>query len=127
MRPCSSGWTPCFAVSGLWRTQHQRLRPKRPLKESDGVGPIRVPSFRFRLDPNGRWPDGQPVTAEDVVATWKLYTDPGLNDLGIGTQLRNLDKPTYSTTVPEASVDSPSIPDGSPSPIFEERLNMAEV
>jgi microcin C transport system substrate-binding protein len=54
-------------------------------------------TFRYRLDPNGRWPDGQPVTAEDVVATWKLYTDPGLNDLGIGTQLRNLDKPTVES------------------------------
>ena len=27
-------------------------------------------TFRFRMDPNARWSDGQAVTADDVVATW---------------------------------------------------------
>ena len=34
--------------------------------------------FWFRIDPNARWADGKPVTAEDVVATWKLLVDPGI-------------------------------------------------
>ena len=29
--------------------------------------------IRFRIDPNARLSDGQPVTADDVVATWKLH------------------------------------------------------
>ncbi|MGA2668552.1 MAG: extracellular solute-binding protein [Ignavibacteria bacterium] len=35
-------------------------------------------SFKFRINPNARWADGKPVTAEDVVATWKLLIDPGI-------------------------------------------------
>jgi microcin C transport system substrate-binding protein len=35
-------------------------------------------SYRFRIDPNARWADGQPVTADDVVATWSFYVDKGL-------------------------------------------------
>ena len=27
-------------------------------------------TYRFRINPNARWSDGQPVTADDVVATW---------------------------------------------------------
>jgi microcin C transport system substrate-binding protein len=37
-------------------------------------------TFRFRIDPNARWSDGQPVVAEDVVATWKLETDKNIQD-----------------------------------------------
>ena len=37
-------------------------------------------TFRFRLDPNARFSDGDPVTSEDVVATWKLLTDKSLQD-----------------------------------------------
>lgn len=32
-------------------------------------------TYVFRLDPNARFSDGKPVTAEDVVATWKLMMD----------------------------------------------------
>jgi microcin C transport system substrate-binding protein len=35
-------------------------------------------TFKFRINPDARWADGTPVTAEDVVATWKLYTDEGI-------------------------------------------------
>ncbi|MDA2933123.1 extracellular solute-binding protein [Acidobacteria bacterium AH-259-D05] len=37
-------------------------------------------TYRYRLDPNARWSDGQPVTAEDVVATWSFLLDPGLQN-----------------------------------------------
>ena len=35
-------------------------------------------TFRFRINPNARWSDGQPVTAEDAVASWDLNMDEGL-------------------------------------------------
>jgi len=35
-------------------------------------------TYRFRINPNARWADGQPVTAEDVVASWNFNMDEGL-------------------------------------------------
>jgi microcin C transport system substrate-binding protein len=37
-------------------------------------------TYRFRMNPNARWSDGEPVTAEDVVATWSFKMDKGLQD-----------------------------------------------
>jgi len=37
-------------------------------------------TYRFRINPNARWSDGQPVVAGDVVATWDLLMDKGLQD-----------------------------------------------
>ncbi len=37
-------------------------------------------TYRFRLDPNARWSDGEPVVAEDIVATWNFLMDQGLQD-----------------------------------------------
>ncbi len=37
-------------------------------------------TLRFRIDPNARFSDGMPVTADDVVATWKLMVDPTVQD-----------------------------------------------
>ena len=37
-------------------------------------------TYRFRIDPNARWSDGQPVVADDVVATWTLMMDKGLQE-----------------------------------------------
>jgi microcin C transport system substrate-binding protein len=37
-------------------------------------------TYRFRLDPNAKWSDGQPVTADDVVASWVFMMDKGLQD-----------------------------------------------
>lgn len=33
-------------------------------------------TFRFRINPDARFADGKPVTSEDVIATWKLITNP---------------------------------------------------
>ncbi len=35
-------------------------------------------TYRFRINPNTRWADGSRLTAEDVIATWKLRLDPGI-------------------------------------------------
>lgn len=37
-------------------------------------------TYRFRMDPNARWSDGQPVVADDVVGTWSFMMDKGLQD-----------------------------------------------
>ena len=37
-------------------------------------------TYRFRINPNARWADGEPVTAQDVVATWIFNMDEGLQD-----------------------------------------------
>ena len=31
--------------------------------------------FKFRINPDARWWDGMPVTADDVVSTWDLLMD----------------------------------------------------
>jgi microcin C transport system substrate-binding protein len=37
-------------------------------------------TYRYRLDPNARFSDGQPVTANDVVASWAFTMDKTLQD-----------------------------------------------
>jgi microcin C transport system substrate-binding protein len=33
-------------------------------------------TFTYRINPEAKWSDGKPLTADDVVATWKLKMDP---------------------------------------------------
>ena len=35
-------------------------------------------TYRFRINPNARFADGEPVTAEDVVASWTFRMDPNI-------------------------------------------------
>jgi len=35
-------------------------------------------TFSFRINPEARWSDGEPVTSDDVVATWRLLVDEGI-------------------------------------------------
>jgi len=35
-------------------------------------------TYYYRINPNARFSDGHPVTSEDVLATYKLMTDPGI-------------------------------------------------
>ena len=37
-------------------------------------------TFRFRIDPNAKFSDGIPVTSDDVIASWKIVVDEGLQD-----------------------------------------------
>ena len=56
----STEWIP--AVATHWQISDDRL------------------TYRYRIDPNARFSDGEPVTADDVIATWDLMMDPGLQD-----------------------------------------------
>jgi microcin C transport system substrate-binding protein len=50
-------------------------------------------TYRFRINPTARWSDGQPVVADDVVATWALYTDKGAQDPALFAQFTGFEKP----------------------------------
>ncbi len=47
----------------------------------------------FRLNPEARWQTGQRITAEDVVASWRLKVDEGLLALGDAIQFREFSEP----------------------------------
>jgi microcin C transport system substrate-binding protein len=50
-------------------------------------------TFRFRLNPNARWADGAPVTTEDVVASWHLRVDIGIESPDTNKLYQKLEKP----------------------------------
>ena len=50
-------------------------------------------TYWFRLDPRARWSDGQPVVADDVVASWSFYMDKGLNDPPLPLMFGKFEKP----------------------------------
>ena len=56
------------------------------------ISPDRM-TYRFRIDPNARWSDGQPVVADDVVATYALMMDKGLQDPSAQLVFEKFDKP----------------------------------
>jgi microcin C transport system substrate-binding protein len=49
--------------------------------------------FKFRLNPDARWADGMPVTSEDVIASWKLYTDPQIIDPSLNEIFSKYEQP----------------------------------
>lgn len=50
-------------------------------------------TFRFRINPNARFADGKPVTAEDVVATWKLAMDETILEPSMQLTYGKLEQP----------------------------------
>lgn len=51
-------------------------------------------TYIFRLDPRARWADGKPVVAEDVVESWKIRVDPGIESPSTnGTYSENYEEP----------------------------------
>lgn len=50
-------------------------------------------TYWFRIDPRARWSDGQPVVADDVVASWSFYMDKGLADPPLPLIFGKFDKP----------------------------------
>ena len=49
--------------------------------------------YRFRLNPNARFSDGIPVTAEDVVATWDLIMDPNTQEPNYRSVFERYERP----------------------------------
>jgi microcin C transport system substrate-binding protein len=50
-------------------------------------------TFTFRLNPEARWQTGHRITAEDVLATWKLMVDDGLLSPYNGVLYRQYSEP----------------------------------
>lgn len=50
-------------------------------------------TYRFRINPNARFSDGQSVTADDVIASWRLVTDTTLQDPQLTSQFTKLGTP----------------------------------
>lgn len=50
-------------------------------------------TYRFRLDPNARFNDGSPVTADDVIATWKLNVDKTVQDPFRNAEFNKFEQP----------------------------------
>jgi microcin C transport system substrate-binding protein len=50
-------------------------------------------TYRFRINPNARFSDGQPVTADDVVASWSFVMDKGLQEPMSQLVFAKFDKP----------------------------------
>ncbi|MDN5279313.1 MAG: microcin transport system substrate-binding protein [Clostridiales bacterium] len=61
-----------------------------------GVADDKV-TFFFEIDERARWSDGKPVVANDVVATWELYTDPGIEDPFSNDYYSKYEKPVAVT------------------------------
>jgi microcin C transport system substrate-binding protein len=56
------------------------------------ISPDRL-TYRFRINPNARFADGQPVTADDVLASWKLVMDKGLQEPNYQVMFAQLQAP----------------------------------
>lgn len=50
-------------------------------------------TFRFRINPNARWTDGEPVTADDVVRTWALNADKTMEEPSTYSQMIKVEMP----------------------------------
>ena len=50
-------------------------------------------TFRFRIDPNARFSDGEAVTADDVVATWDFMMDTTLQAPSLTLTFGKLERP----------------------------------
>jgi len=76
-----------IAVNDLLYWKLADVGPERNTFGEDGFVPMLAESWEiegpttisFRINPNARWHDGEPVTAEDVAYTFAVYTDPEVN------------------------------------------------
>lgn len=50
-------------------------------------------TYRFRLNPNAKFSNGESVTAEDVIASWKLHSDKTLKDPAMYQVFNNFEMP----------------------------------
>jgi microcin C transport system substrate-binding protein len=51
-------------------------------------------TYRFRINPNAKFSNGESVTADDVIASWKLHADKSLRDPSFYAQFNKLEEPT---------------------------------
>ncbi|MBC8213622.1 MAG: hypothetical protein ISR90_01980 [Candidatus Marinimicrobia bacterium] len=66
-------------------------------------------TFWYRIDPNARWADGMPVTSEDVVESWKIRVDKGIQDPSTNMVYKNFHEPKpISKYIVELNVDQSS-------------------
>ena len=77
LHPTSTEWIPALATH--WQISDDRL------------------TYRYRIDPNARFSDGEPVTAEDVAATWDLMMDSGLQDPAARLVYEKYERPVAQT------------------------------
>jgi microcin C transport system substrate-binding protein len=77
MHPTTLAWMPAIATH--WQVSSDRL------------------TYRYRINPNARWSDGQPVVADDIVATWSLMMDKGLQDPSAQLVFEKFDKPVVES------------------------------
>ena len=50
-------------------------------------------TYRFRINPNAKFSNGEPVTADDVIASWTLRADKTLKDPSSYTQFTKFETP----------------------------------
>ena len=55
-------------------------------------------TYRYRINPNARWADGQPIVADDVVASWMFKMDKGLQDPSNEMTFGKFEKPVAEST-----------------------------
>ena len=61
-------------------------------------------TYRFRLDPNARWSDSKEITANDVVAYFKLLSDPGHKDPNVSSTYNDLFETPFLIFGPQSLV-----------------------
>ena len=86
-----------YAISGLvyetLLTLHPTTLQYAPVLATHWqISPDKL-TYRFRIDPNARFSNGAPVTADDVVASWAFHADKALQDLYFYTEFTKLEKP----------------------------------
>ncbi|GAB4272738.1 MAG: extracellular solute-binding protein [Candidatus Rifleibacteriota bacterium] len=54
-------------------------------------------TFFFEIDERAKWSDGKPIVANDYVESWKLYTDPGIEDPFSNDYYNKYEKPVAVT------------------------------
>ncbi len=70
------------------------LAAAQPTTSSDGL------TYTFKLRPNMKWSDGQPITADDVIFTYALAYDPAYKDVA-SPRRGDLSKYIASVTAPD--------------------------
>jgi microcin C transport system substrate-binding protein len=66
-------------------------------------------TYRFRIDPNAKFSNGQPVTSEDIIASFRLQSDKTLKDPALYAQFNKFEPPVaeskYIVRVKAKSLD----------------------